>query len=65
LQDSGVTVEGLKFWGSPVNSILGEEWAFGRERGSAICKHWNQIPESTDVLITHEARMAPWISRTS
>lgn len=36
LQDSGVTLKGLKFWGSPVNSILGEEWAFGRERGSAI-----------------------------
>ncbi len=55
LQDSGVRLEGLNFWGSPVNSILGEEWAFGRERGSAIRKHWDRIPETTDVLITHEA----------
>ena len=31
LQDSGVTLEGLKFWGSPVNSV-GGDWAFSRER---------------------------------
>jgi len=55
LEDSGVRLEGLNFWGSPVNSILGEEWAFGRERGAAIRKHWDRIPEDTDVLITHEA----------
>lgn len=31
LQDSGVTIEGVKFWGSPVNSV-GGDWAFARER---------------------------------
>ena len=54
LEDSGVTLEGLKFWGSPVNSVLGEEWAFSRERMIKIRKHWDRIPEGTDVLITHE-----------
>ncbi len=53
LQDSGVTVEGLKFWGSPVNSV-GGDWAFSRERMVKIRKHWDLIPDDTDVLITHE-----------
>lgn len=52
LQDSGVTIDGLHFWGSPVNSIRG--WAFGRERTVKVRKHWDRIPYSTDVLITHE-----------
>jgi len=55
LQDSGVRLEGLNFWGSPVNSVMGEDWAFSVERGAAIRKHWDRIPADTDVLITHEA----------
>jgi predicted phosphohydrolase len=54
LQDSGVTLEGLNFWGSPVNSV-GGDWAFSRERMVKIRKHWDRIPDDTDVLITHEA----------
>jgi Icc-related predicted phosphoesterase len=53
LQDSGVTIEGVKFWGSPVNSV-GGDWAFSRERLVKIRKHWDLIPDDTDVLITHE-----------
>jgi Icc-related predicted phosphoesterase len=53
LQDSGVTLHGVKFWGSPVNSV-GEDWAFSREKMVKIRKHWDRIPEDTDVLITHE-----------
>jgi Icc-related predicted phosphoesterase len=53
LQDSGVTLEGLKFWGSPVNSV-GGDWAFSRDRTVKIRKHWDRIPDDTDVLITHE-----------
>ena len=54
LQDSGIRLEGLNFWGSPVNSVLGEDWAFGRERLVKLRQHWDLIPDSTDVLITHE-----------
>ena len=54
LQDSGVTVEGWKFWASPVNSV-GADWAFAVERMIKIRKHWDRIPLDTDVLITHEA----------
>lgn len=53
LQDSGVTLEGLKFWGSPVNSV-GGDWAFSRDLTVKIRKHWNLIPDDTDVLVTHE-----------
>ena len=53
LQDSGITLEGIKFWGSLVNSV-GGDWAFARERLVKIRKHWDLIPDDTDVLITHE-----------
>ena len=52
LQDSGVTLEGIKFWGSPVQPRF-FNWAFNRDRGEDIKKHWDLIPEGTDVLITH------------
>lgn len=52
LQDSGITIKGLNFWGSPVNPGEGQ-WAFNRERGPDIRKHWKKIPSNTSVLITH------------
>lgn len=52
LQDTGCQVGGLHFWGSPVTPRF-FDWAFNRDRGGAIAKHWNMIPEETDVLISH------------
>jgi Icc-related predicted phosphoesterase len=52
LQDEGVTIEGLNFWGSPVQPEF-FDWAFNRKRGSVIQQHWDLIPKNTDVLITH------------
>ena len=52
LMDRGLKIEGYQFWGSPVSPGL-YNWAFNRERGSEIRKHWNLIPGETDVLITH------------
>lgn len=51
LNDSGVEIEGLKIWGSPVQPWF-YNWAFNRV-GSEICKHWDMIPLDTDILITH------------
>jgi predicted phosphodiesterase len=51
LNDSGVTVEGIRFWGSPITPWF-HDWAYNR-LGSEIADHWNMIPEGTDVLITH------------
>lgn len=52
LNDSGTEINGLKIWGSPVQPWF-FDWAFNRQRGEAIKKHWDLIPEDTDVLITH------------
>jgi len=52
LNDSGCEVMGLKFWGSPVQPWF-FDWAFNRQRGDDIKKHWDLIPNDTDVLITH------------
>jgi len=52
LNDSGINIEGINIWGSPVQPEF-MDWAFNRKRGEDIQKHWNLIPEKTDVLITH------------
>lgn len=52
LQDSGVTIEGVKFWGSPVQPWF-LDWAFNRQRGADIKRHWDLIPDDTEVLVTH------------
>lgn len=52
LNDSGIEIEGLKIWGSPVQPWF-YNWAFNRQRGADIQKHWNLIPDDTALLITH------------
>jgi len=52
LEDSGCEILGLKIWGSPVTPEF-FDWHFNRKRGADIRKHWELIPEDTDVLITH------------
>jgi Icc-related predicted phosphoesterase len=52
LNDSGCEIEGLKFWGSPVQPAF-LDWAFNRNRGLEIKQHWDLIPENIDILITH------------
>ena len=52
LNDSGISIDGINFWGSPVQPWF-LDWAFNRQRGEDIDKHWNLIPSDTDVLITH------------
>lgn len=52
LNDSGITIEGIHFWGSPVTPWF-YDWAFNRMPGADIQKHWEKIPPTTDILITH------------
>ena len=56
LDDSGCTVEGLKFWGSPITPRF-YDWSFMRDPGEDIEKLWDMIPLDTQVLITHGP---PW-----
>ena len=51
LNDSGIEIDGVKFWGSPVQPWF-YNWAFNR-KGTDICKHWDMIPNDTHVLLTH------------
>ncbi|MBV4356125.1 metallophosphatase domain-containing protein [Pinibacter aurantiacus] len=51
LNDSGFSLNGVNIWGSPITPWF-NNWAFNRHR-DAIKKHWELIPVSTDVLITH------------
>ena len=53
LEDSGVEIDGLKFWGSPHQPWF-YDWAFNHPRnGDALAHYWSLIPDDTDVLITH------------
>lgn len=52
LNDSGITIDGIKIWGSPVQpDLIG--WAFGKLRGSEMKVHWDLIPNDIDILVTH------------
>jgi len=52
LNDQGLELDGIKFWGSPYTPRFGQ-WAFMENRGRDIRRHWELIPTDTDVLITH------------
>ena len=52
LEDSMTTVEGLKIWGSPWQPTF-FDWAFNVDRGAAIKRYWDAIPEGLDILVTH------------
>ena len=52
LEDSEVTLAGLRIWGSPWQPWF-HDWAFNARRGPEIDAKWQLIPEGIDVLVTH------------
>jgi Icc-related predicted phosphoesterase len=67
LENNGLTIEGLKIWGSPITPwFYGDRWAFNKHRGEEINNVWNTIPNDTDVIITHgpPARIGDFIPST-
>ncbi|MBI3651906.1 MAG: metallophosphatase domain-containing protein [Acidobacteria bacterium] len=53
LQDSGIEIDGVKFYGSPHQPWF-YDWAFNLPRkGKELAHYWSLIPEDTEVLITH------------
>ncbi|XP_023349871.1 metallophosphoesterase domain-containing protein 1 [Eurytemora carolleeae] len=52
LEDSGIVLYGLNIYGTPWQPEFGN-WAFNLVRGEQCLQKWNQIPENTDILITH------------
>jgi Icc-related predicted phosphoesterase len=51
LEDSEIELEGIKFWGSPWTPTF-YDWAFMKD-DEDLKEVWDQIPEDTNVLITH------------
>jgi Icc-related predicted phosphoesterase len=57
LEDSGIGIDGVKFYGSPHQPWF-YDWAFNLPRnGKELAHYWSLIPDDTDVLITHGP---PW-----
>ena len=52
LQDSGVEIDGVYFYGSPWTPTF-FDWYWMKDRGNDIAERWELIPHKTDVLITH------------
>ncbi len=52
LENSSVTIDDIKIWGSPISKWF-YDWAFNRHEGSEIKAYWDQIPDDTDILLTH------------
>jgi len=52
LEDETITIEGLKIFGSP-NTPWFYNWAFNRQRGEEIKKHWDLIDSDCDIIISH------------
>ena len=56
LEESGVEIDGVNFWGSPWTPYF-HGWAFNFNEGKSghfqAEAHWKRIPEGTNVLITH------------
>ncbi|MBL8680966.1 MAG: metallophosphoesterase [Myxococcales bacterium] len=52
LEDRGVEIEGVRFWGSPWQPEF-HQWAFNLPRGRALAEKWALIPADTHVLVTH------------
>ena len=51
LENEGIEIEDIKFWGSPVTPNFGN-WYFMKDRGK-LDRFWSYIPEDTDVLMVH------------
>ena len=52
LENAGVTIDDVSFWGSPYTPEF-LNWAFMYPRGPEARRYWDQIPGNLDVLITH------------
>lgn len=47
-----IYIDGINIFGSPYTPTYGNDWAYNVKRNK-LDIYWNQIPEYTDILITH------------
>lgn len=53
LENNFIEIDQIKIWGSPITPSFGYGWAFNKDRGYDTNQIWNQIPNDTDIVITH------------
>jgi len=51
LQDSSITIDGIKIWGTP-HQLTFYNWAFNLDEPD-LAKKWELIPKDTDVIVCH------------
>jgi len=51
LENTHITIEGIKIFGSPHTPTFGQ-WSFMKQRGK-LDRVWKQIPEDTDIVVVH------------
>jgi Icc-related predicted phosphoesterase len=49
--DTGIEIEGIRIWGSPITPL--SVGAFGNPFLLDRKHHWAQVPDGTDILVTH------------
>lgn len=52
LENENTIIDDINIWGSPITPEFGTGWAWNRKR-EKIHKVWDNIPEDTNILITH------------
>lgn len=52
MEEGLVVIDGVNIWCSAITPWF-HDWAYNRVRGEEIQKHWNQIPDNTNILVTH------------
>lgn len=52
LMNSGINLFGINIWGSPF-TLMYMNWYFMKNPGKEMKDIWDQIPENTDILVTH------------
>lgn len=65
LQDEAIELCGLNIYGSPWQPWF-HDWAFNLPReGEELKKKWDDIPENTDILLTHgpPKKILDWVKR--
>lgn len=53
LENNSLKLEGINIWGSPYSPTFGLGWAFNVDRGYDSCQIWKEIPDDTNIVITH------------
>ena len=52
LQGSSIVIDDMTFWGSPYTPRF-MDWSFMLSSADKAMRHWQSMPESVDVVITH------------